>query len=370
MRKRIFISDIHLGALRSPATSRFPYDWLSDTEGNILLSFLQYLHAHESTLDELVINGDFLDTWICPHDEAPPSVNDILSAHPLVVASFNALLARGVSLVFLEGNHDMYLKKAELETFFTPSANLKFYPEFYLNKGVYALHGHEFDPFNKRPALDTGDYRRYPLGYFISRIVATQKALTDSDKKPIFEIIKGVVTAAIDNESLALAIFNAILKKAGLPKNTTFIMPGGTSVTADEVRAVFAGSPVSARIEDLEPDVRTLAENHRDAGNFPDVGLVICGHTHDALVKVLAPSGYAVEDALNLPVYANSGTWIGSDQSPVIAPTYIEVEAEENDLKQINVRRMKWVGGLPVSTNANETFTLPGGEVIWTTPGP
>ncbi len=369
MKKRIIISDIHLGARRTPAGARFSYDWLSDVEDNILVSFLRYLHDNEGDLDELVIAGDFFETWICPHDETPPVFTEILAAHGQVVSAINALLTRGVSIVFLEGNHDMYLEKNVLQSVFTPSTNLSFYPEFYLKDGVYVLHGHEFDPFNSRPVLDTGDFRRYPLGYFISRIIATQKALTDSFKKPIFKVIKDVLAAALDNESLAVAIFNAILQESPLESNPGFIMPGNVAVRADEVRAALADNAVSARIEDLEPDVQTLAQNHRDSNNFPDIGLVVCGHTHGALVKLLEPSGYVAGDSADLPVYANSGTWIGSDEVPRIVPTYIEVQADGHDDRLIYVRRMNWVEGAPVSTNGNESFALPGGSVVWTTDG-
>lgn len=370
MSKRIFISDIHMGAQRAHGVGKFSYDWLSPQEGNILVSFLQYLHTNEPDLSELVIVGDFLDTWICPHDEEPPTFDQILAAHPHVVAAINALLAKGVRLVFVEGNHDMYLAKGDLDAVLHPSHNLEYYPDFYLNEGVYAVHGHVFDPFNKRVTSGPPNYPGYPLGYFISRIMATKKSLTDNSKKPIVEVIEHAITALIDNEPLAVAVFDAIREGAGLEENITFKMSGhGPPVTAAEVRNAFAGIPVSASIFDLKPFAKSLAKEHRAPNGFPDIGLVVCGHTHGALVEPLDLSDAADSDFDYTQVYANSGTWIGSAEDPVITPTYIEVEPDGSDSQLIHVRMMNWVNGAPEEKDT-KFFVLPGGTVNFTSPAP
>lgn len=357
-----------MGARRPMAGNRHPYDWLNAAEEGQLVDFLSHLCADAAEISEVVFVGDILDNWICPHDEAPPTFTEILSAHPQVVAAVNALLARGVRLVFLEGNHDMYLTEAELETVFTPSVNLKYYPEFYLNEGVYAVHGHSFDPFNKRVTGGPGNYPGLPLGYFMSRIVATKKAVTNSSRRSLVELIEGFIESLSVNNPLAVAVFDAVLHDANLDENITFLMPDRTVITYAEVRNAFAGSPVSASIADLRPFAKTLAENHKAPNGFKDVGLVVCGHTHDALVGLLEPDGYIGDGTANLPVYANSGTWAGSDDS-YKAPTYIEVEPDSGDSKLIFVRRMIWEDGAP-HKKGEESFSLPGGNVIWTTPGP
>ncbi len=369
MAKRIFISDIHLGARRPPVGARFPYDWLTEEEGDTLESFLRYLHDHEPHLNELVIVGDFLDIWICPHDEEPPTFAEILSANGPIIDAMNALLARGVRIVFLEGNHDMYLTKSALDTVLHPSANLEYYPEFYLSGGVYALHGHVFDPFNKRVTGDEPNLSGYPLGYFISRIVATKKALTNSSKRPIFEIIEHIVHNVLHNLGPAVAVFDALLEDAGLDEDISITMPDGTHVTVQDVQNAFVSLPASASIADLVPFVKPLAATHKAANGFKDIGLVVCGHTHGARDVELDLSDAPDDDFAYTQVYANSGTWIGSAEDPVIAPAYIEVEADNEHERMINVRLMSWENGAP-HEQETKFFPLPGGEVIFTSPTP
>jgi len=369
MSKRIFISDIHMGAQRQPLGARSPYDWLNEDEGNTLLGFLQYLHANETNLSELVIVGDFLDTWVCPHDEPPPTFVEILAAHPHIINAMNALLTRGVRLVFLEGNHDMYLTRSELVTVFPPSADLAFYPDFYLRDGVYAIHGHSFDSFNNRPAGTTPNISGYPLGYFITRIVATKKALTNSSKRPIVEVIEHFIHNVLHNTGSALAVFDAILEDVGLDVNTTFLMPHGTLVTVSEIKSAFADVHVSTSIADLRPFAEELARTHQASNGFQDVGLVVCGHTHGALTVELDLVDGGDDDFAYTQVYANSGTWIGSAENLVITPTYIEVEPDESDDQLIRVRRMNWKNGGP-EERETKFFTLPGGNVIFTSPSP
>jgi len=374
MSKRIFISDIHLGAKRPPLGARFPYDWLNEEEGDILVNFLQYLHEREAGLSELVIVGDFLDTWICPHDEVPPSFSEVLDAHPNIINAMNALLAKGVLIVFLEGNHDMYLTKNELERVLHPSANLRYYPDFSLSEGVYATHGHVFDPFNKRVAGDEPNLLGYPLGYFISRIDATTKALTNASKKPIFEVIEHFVKNVLHNRGLAVAVFDALLEAAELDEDITIKMSDGAHVTVEDVRGAFANIPASLSIADLLPSVKPLAATHKAPNGFKDIGLVLCGHTHGALAVELESVDNGNDDVGNVgsdytQLYANSGTWIGSAENPVIAPTYIEVEAENIHEKMIDLRLMAWKNGAPAEQET-KVFSLPGGEVIFTTPTP
>jgi len=357
-----------MGARRVPLVGRQAYDWLNQGEGNVLADFLIYLHGNEPELSELVIVGDFLDNWICPNDELPPSFGEVLAAHPQIIAAMNALLAKGVRLVCVEGNHDMYLAKADLDLVLHPSANLEFYHDFYLNEGIYAVHGHSFDPFNMRVTDGPSNYSGLPLGYFISRIMATQKALTGSSKRPILEVIKSTIVAFFLQQSTGVAVFDAILKEAGLGDNTTFLMPDGGHVSVPEIRGAFSGLLASARIADLEPSVQPLAQNHKAPNGFNDIGLVVCGHTHDALVKALKPHGYVEEDSADLPVYANSGTWAGSDDR-YVAPTYIEVEPDADDDKMIYVRRKTWENNAP-HQRGEESFALPGGNVIFSSPSP
>ncbi|VAV83687.1 hypothetical protein MNBD_DELTA01-961 [hydrothermal vent metagenome] len=333
MSKRFFLSDIHMGPRRDPVSPRFVYDWLSKAEAERLANFLDHIKDNEAADTEVVLVGDVLDNWICPYDEEPPTFKEIFDANPEVVAGIKGLLGKGMKVTFLEGNHDMYLSQADLDAVFGSHANLKCL-ESYNERGIHAEHGHSFDSFNVK-AQGGGANKDLPLGYFISRVVATKQANEDVSKEPICKIVKKVATALVDGDSLAVSVFDAIMEDAGINKNAAFIMQGGDVVTVAEVRDAYKKTKLGLSVADLRPKAETLSLGD------DDVKLVIFGHTHG---KVLDPLDLENEaDPLFSPytkVYANSGTWIEGR-----APTYIEVDVDQKDSRLNYISLMEWKDG-------------------------
>jgi len=332
MPKRIFLSDIHMGPRREPVPPSFAYDWLSKGEAERLASFLEYIKDSESAGTEVVLVGDALDNWICPYDEEPPAFKEIFEANPEVVAGIKGLLDKGMKVTFLEGNHDMYLSQADLDAAFGSYDNLKCL-ESYSERGVHAEHGHSFDPFNLK--AQGGVNKDLPLGYFISRVVATRQANKDVSKEPVYKIVKNAAATFVSGGSLAVSVFDAIREDAGVNKNAAFVMPGGGVVTVAEVRDAYKKTRVELSVVDLMAKAETLSLAD------DDVRLVIFGHTHG---KVLVPLDLENEaEPLTSPytkVYANSGTWIEGK-----APTYIEVDLDKRDSRLNYVSLMEWKGG-------------------------
>ena len=105
-KKRIFISDVHMGCDVSSAP-RKPYVWFKKN-AHLLAKFLgEQLMDHD--VSEVVILGDLFDEWIIPADYPPiTSFKSICSnsTNEPVITGLRALAADG-RLVYVPGNHDM-----------------------------------------------------------------------------------------------------------------------------------------------------------------------------------------------------------------------------------------------------------------------
>ena len=77
-KKRIYVSDIHMGAGRSLHSANV-YDWLGEAEANNFAEFLSYL-GKQNDVGEIILLGDTMDNWVCPVDEVPPTFDEILGA--------------------------------------------------------------------------------------------------------------------------------------------------------------------------------------------------------------------------------------------------------------------------------------------------
>lgn len=76
--KRIYVSDIHMGAGRSLHSDNV-YDWLGEEEANNFAAFIAYLQ-NQNDVGEIILLGDTMDNWVCPVNEAPPTFDEILRA--------------------------------------------------------------------------------------------------------------------------------------------------------------------------------------------------------------------------------------------------------------------------------------------------
>lgn len=330
MSKVFFLSDIHMGALRPPVSPRYGYDWLNPEEKGQLISFLNHVNDHEEDASEIVLVGDILDNWICPHDEQPPSFEEIFNANAAIVTAIKNLLTKGLGVTFLEGNHDMHLTNQDLEKAFGSHDHLR-YATKYHDRGVYAEHGHSSDTFNKVPEI--GALYNLPLGYFISRVVATKQAIQNSERVPTFEIIKNSLAAFAGRENVAIRVFDTFIDDAGLDRDLKFIMPDGEVIRAEEVRNAYKDTSTSLSVADLKPKAKSLSKDRTD------MNVIIFGHTHGGTIVPLDLENEA--DPLSFDytkVYANSGTWSASS-----TPTYVEIEYGDMN----HARLMEWREGAP-----------------------
>ncbi len=78
-KKRIYISDVHMGAGRKPVKKHFYYDWLGADEARVFADFLKFL-IDDAEVGEIILLGDTMDNWVCPIYEEPPTFDEIINA--------------------------------------------------------------------------------------------------------------------------------------------------------------------------------------------------------------------------------------------------------------------------------------------------
>jgi len=330
--KRVFVSDVHMGAGRSFQTgyAGHVYDWLSKSEADSFAALLRYLNA-DASIKEIVLLGDIMDNWICPVDAKPPTFEEVLAAeiNKEAVASLRALVAnRDKKIIYIPGNHDMGITQRGLDQSL-PGIVVQ---SEYQTGSLFAGHGNQYALFCAPDGANDPN-GMLPLGYFISRIGATNAALTGSDNSFRY-FVDDFMKELVKSKKLVSAVFGAILKQAGLNDSTDIIMPGG-SIKISAVKRRYAniyeqwdgrGTLVSAS-EALTAEVAPigLAAAARKV-NVTGKDIIIFGHTHACgLVKLRR---YDDPDAEYIS--ANCGTWCDHDEKEKPF-TFIETETDEGE---------------------------------------
>ena len=177
--KIVVISDIHLGI----------DDSFSENAQNkqLLVDFLQRLRTN-GDVRELVIAGDFLDEWYLP--TSYPPYTDSSAFYRQVIANSQAvfdelrqLMASGIKLVYVIGNHDMLLESSILDEALPGIVQ----PRDAGGLGVWYTgdrreiaieHGHRYDVFSAPDTvtnreLCAGGQTSLPPGYFYARAAAS-----------------------------------------------------------------------------------------------------------------------------------------------------------------------------------------------------
>ncbi len=177
--KVLVVSDIHLGIL----------DKYSENLKNRAV-FIEFLKRVENTADvgELVIAGDFLDEWYLPltypaYEDSGKFYWQIVRNNQAVFDELNALMARGIKLTYVPGNHDMTLE-ADILARALPGINQardacgmgRHYTG--ARNEIVVEHGHRYDVYSAPDSVSnkdiTGDAPSIlPPGYFYARIAAS-----------------------------------------------------------------------------------------------------------------------------------------------------------------------------------------------------
>jgi UDP-2,3-diacylglucosamine pyrophosphatase LpxH len=341
MAKKIFISDVHLGAGRfgeeKKKDKRYPYDWdwLSNEETENFVNFIRYLHSgYKEKIEEVVFLGDIFDNWVFPYDLVPPTMEELLTAkkNHKIVKELNKLSAK-TRVFYVPGNHDMHASAAVMKKFFPAFI---YCPTRFLSDRLMAEHGHRYALFNAPPRY-SNNILGLPLGYFISRIEATKKAMTNSERRSYQTYVDDILEM-FGEQTLPQSVFEAVIEEAKLDEDIEFKMRREKgqvqSISADNVKEVYKNiyndwpssivskqRAVFAEIDMLGPIADKLCKD----GYYQ---VCIFGHSHKSEIDM---DTWFVHDR----IYANTGYWCESEC------TFVEAERKGAGYKVCTV---KWMG--------------------------
>ena len=367
--KTIFISDIHLGDQRSWEATPHPYSWCMDNIGK-LGNFLTEKQK-DASVKELVILGDFFDTWIIPADFSPLTSFDEICSNPQNKPIIDNLKDQKgwskIPISYVLGNHDMAISPADIST--TQQYMQKNFPHIkclfkkddplgkYERGLLLAEHGNRYGLFNGPDNL-TNPASFLPIGYFISRIVGT-KELKTGKGEDICKIAGEFVGQLVYRLTLHLPIPNfvegllrAIAKDAKFKSSDKIDLTGLPGYNPMDVPSV--GKRFGNLLESWS-GIDKINAVWSDIGNlFPAASsqnmkgkkVVIFGHTHKPEMyyppKDLSGEG-PVSGIPSQWIYANCGSWV--DKSPGLFKeqelggygrecSYVETEEVRDDHKK------------------------------------
>ena len=177
--KIVVISDIHLGI----------EDRYTETLKNLPL-LIDFLERLQNTKDvrELVIGGDFLDEWFLPvyyprYTDQKLFYKDVIANNQDVIDEFKSVIASGIKLVYVPGNHDMTLEADVLQEAIpgiVQARDAEGLGAYYTGdrNEIVIEHGHRYDVFSAPDTVTTAelcgnDDTIFPAGYFYARYAAT-----------------------------------------------------------------------------------------------------------------------------------------------------------------------------------------------------
>jgi UDP-2,3-diacylglucosamine pyrophosphatase LpxH len=358
-KKRIYVADIHMNAGKSErlAKGKHPYEWLSRKEADRFAAFLRYLNNPDEVW-EVVIIGDLMDDWVYPVDVVPPPLRTIARAsiNTKIVGALKDLSSENskISVVYLPGNHDMGVTKDLVDECFGKRikfGGLTLHGSAYRTSRLRAEHGSAHAMFNAPDPIN-GSVTRLPLGYFISRVVAT-KAHNTGDPKRHYWSYADDLLEMLGPERLGPCIFEAVLEEAGLGETQEIRMPRnygwGDVVTAGQVKQRYAalydqwverhgrGLAFTA----IMAEIGLLGRVADGLCKRSDTNIVVFGHSHD---WTLDKDAWFVSDR----IYANCGTWC-DEKKPC---TWVESQKDSDKNRHI-VRVMDWNNGKPKKLDEN-----------------
>lgn len=371
--KTVVISDLHLGI----------DDRYTETIKNrpYLVNFLQRL-AKTDDVKELVIAGDFLDDWYLPvyypsYTDVVKFYEDCISNNQVVFNELNDIIAKGIKVAYVPGNHDLLLESSVLDKAvpgIIQARDARGLGVYYggKNQEIAIEHGHRYDVFSApdtftNAELTGNDDTILPPGYFYARYAATWvlegnptniKTMpgvthipesSDTDQYGAFlyhRVIKEVTNYVTPNEDVDEDIFDMHI--AGFDDAYSFLdfypaeQDDGT-ITAPVLFPNFqrtwdarqeanqvkvTNTFIEAVAGTLSPSYFTLQARRQYLENpNENVDVVVFGHTHVPLY----------EDFGNGKYYVNAGTWVDHNNLVEAATrTFVVVESGEGHIVTLN----------------------------------
>ncbi len=348
----VFLSDIHLNVDAPYALLRQHIDPLA--------RFFAQIEVRND-ISDLVLLGDIIDDWNVPAESAPNNVHDILEdpMNASVVESLQRICRQSpITVTMVTGNHDQLSFLASYQEVLTGYfPNLQIFSEepglgaFSLDHELWAEHGHRYTLFNA-PDIWSHSGSHLPLGYFISRLAASQSVRT-GQRMTFPQLLRKamgpfVETTTLSGEKLIELVFWTVAAWAGKRPWDRFIMNGVDGWNEDPTlqdisqmykdiynewsqrqNIVLPGTALVSefRLERVASLLMSMPKRIRDFYSFRP-RIVIFGHTHSAIL--------ANDFGLTKGIYANTGTWVDDHEM-----TWVEAQKDENGVYHVSLWRVQ-----------------------------
>lgn len=302
----VALSDVHLGTL-DPTVWYQPH-----LHEPYLVHLLDWVVEQADHIRELVLLGDIVDFWTYPADVRPPSFADIAACHPAVFgldgALARALDALDGQVTYVPGNHDQGITADEVASIRSRSGHhvelIEDVPYLPV-PGLAMAHGHHDTLFNA--PTTTGPFAPLPLGYFVTRAVATrwtqgldegqtvaalagQGAPNGIDLRSLIGVASGVGA-----RSVAATVLDFVASATAMSPLTDIVMPDGSTANLLDARAAYehtwtewadangggvAGQSAAGRATLADFDGSYLGWFAQRMAFEHACDLVVMGHTH------------------------------------------------------------------------------------------
>jgi UDP-2,3-diacylglucosamine pyrophosphatase LpxH len=344
MRKRVFVSDVHMSPGWSLGSPKGRYDWFDRDEAAHFADFLAHLDTDDS-IQEVILLGDILDDWVYPIDVRPPHYEQIVSAaHVVPIMDNLKALSDKKHVVYVQGNHDLTITDDQLSRFrstFFP--RISFRDSFETADGIYAEHGHRHVMYD---AADPDPGNTLPLGHYISRLAATIEARKAKRcrQSEVTETLFPSTSVNVNNRGLKRDPFvnvplTYLANELGDVNDATPIVTvSGNTITLGRVREMYKNLS-----RDWAEDHGALDPLHSiwmEAEGFwglvqqmavdMNKKVIILGHTHKKENCYLGtPDAITGEISEPYAIYANCGSWCNHNDPHPKPYTYVVTEYDE-----------------------------------------
>ena len=396
----VLVSDLHMASGRDPATGR-PARTEDFARDSAFASFLRARAAAQTELGRpwrLVTLGDLFDFARVelggPGEDrrrldtstgaALAKLDRIAAGHPEVFDALRELVAAGVPIDVVPGNHDLEIARPAVqrrlrELLVGPGLSgrdwIEFHPRIFYMPGVlYAEHGHHHHDINTTPQLwryseaGEGEVLEAPLGSelgeYITRLLEAAEPGTerlDPDLARLVAALRarpaaGIVTwrahlrfaRALGRQAVRVGRAAVMSRRAtagedgrsGTAAADTALTHGSLAGldrlaiatlanTFSRLSGMAVASRASRRGRPPEPPPpgymhRAAAAVHRILRDHGDqVPLYVFAHTHAAERSGLGPAGTEA-------TYLNTGTWSELVRGDAARLTFVEIEVEPN----------------------------------------
>jgi UDP-2,3-diacylglucosamine pyrophosphatase LpxH len=375
----VVISDLHLGDQRSIDDG---YGWFINNE-DLLSAFLNDLTAR-AAVKELVIAGDMFDEWVAPMqydafngfgpDQAGESrfVDSIVAAHPGVINAVKSVIASGIKVTYIPGNHDMLVTEDDINRIFPgifqqrDAAGLGAYSPEGLPE-VIIEHSHRYDFFNapdmysNKIPVSPENYTNNPAatlppGFFVSKIAASHgleypslpamAAANQFQSGPFlywaaWKLVMSqipvpddpnakIIKTGIDGYTDVYAINDLIPQTEGLTIKQPLLYKSIEDNWQSRQAANRVNVPISVASGLLVGSVNSWCDLQASTQYFfhdSSKRIVIFGHTHHATL------GFRLNTKLQKCLYANSGTWIDKGNP---SRSFVVIDPEQQSNGSVN----------------------------------